>query len=194
MTMNSGGDAGAGSSRGRRSFIDGDSRFVGTYTTPNELQIEGQYEGTIDCSGLVLVGESADVNAHLTAGSVSVHGRLRGEVGCRGRFEIHPSGQVEAKVEAASIVVHDGAHFDGEMRMRTAGEAKIAEPAAASPELRPGRRTVSTEPSPLPRFQAEATRTNGRSNGGDHTSASEADRPGSSGQPSDPAARDQLPN
>jgi len=191
MTMISGSDVAAGSPRGRRSVIDADSRFSGTYTTPNDLQIDGQYEGTIDCVGLVLVTESADVNAHVTAGSVSVTGRLRGEVGCRGRFEILPSGQVDAKVEAAVIVVHDGARFDGEMRMRPPGAAERPdEPATVSTDLRPPRRTGSAEAGAIPRFHAETPRTNGRNVPAESQPPPDLDISSPHGHAVDPATKD----
>jgi len=191
MTMNSGSDVAAGSPRGRRSVIDADSRFSGTYTTPNDLQIDGQYEGTIDCVGLVMVTESADVNAHLTAGSVSVTGRLRGEVGCRGRFEILPSGQVDAKVEAAVIVVHDGARFDGEMRMRPPGGAETpGELSDVSTDPRPSRRAGGAEAGAMPRFHAETPRTNGRNVPAESQLPQDSEVNSSQARPADPATRD----
>jgi cytoskeletal protein CcmA (bactofilin family) len=188
MTMNASSDAAGRDSKGRRSIIDAESRFVGTYTTTNELQIEGQYEGTINCTGLVTVAESAEVDAQVTAGAVAVEGRLRGDVGCRGRFEIFPSGQVEAKVEAASIVVHDGARFDGEMRMRAADENKATEGSATSVEPRPGRRTSHAETAGLPRLHAESPPANGRSSSGATDAQPDSELTSSSGQPTDPAA------
>jgi cytoskeletal protein CcmA (bactofilin family) len=163
MTMNSGGDASRSNSAGRQSLIDADSRFVGTYTTPNDLRIEGQYEGTIECAGLVLVAESADVNAQLTAGSVSVQGRLRGDIGCRGRFEIQATGQVEAKVVATAIVVHDGARFEGEMHMHAPDQTVESTAAAAvSTDPRPPRRSGATESGGVSRFAPEPPKPNGR--------------------------------
>jgi cytoskeletal protein CcmA (bactofilin family) len=187
MTMDGGSGAAGSNSKGRRSIIDAESRFVGTYTTTNELQIEGQYEGTINCTGLVTVSESAEVDAQVTAGAVAVEGRLRGDVGCRGRFEIFPSGQVEAKVEAGSIVVHDGARFDGEMRMRAADDDKGTE-GSTSVEPRPGRRTSHTETAGFPRLHAESPPANGRSSSGATDAQTDSELSGSSGQPADPAS------
>jgi len=189
MTMNSGSDAARGNST-RRSVIDSESRFVGTYTTSNELQIEGQYEGTINCAGTVTVSESAEVDAHVTAGAVAVEGRLRGDVGCRGRFEIFPTGQVEAKVEAASIVVHDGARFEGEMRMRAADENTGEEGSTTSVEPRPGRRATHAETAGLPRLHAESPRANGRNSSGVADAQADRELTGSSGPPADPAPGD----
>jgi cytoskeletal protein CcmA (bactofilin family) len=149
-----------GGSRRIRSVIDPDSRFVGSYSTPNELQIEGQYEGTIDCSGLLVIAETADVNAQVTAGSVSVQGHLRGEIGCREKFEILPDGRVEGKIDAAVIVVHEGARMEGEIHMRS-GSERGSERGGAAAQPR-SRRTSDADSGMVTRTQSESSRSNGR--------------------------------
>src|SRR6266567_988340 len=143
MTMYTGADDGPGSTGRRQSFIDRDSHFSGTHTTPNDFRVEGHFDGTIDCAGSLIVAESADVNARVTAGSISVAGHLQGDIGCRGRFEILATGRVEARVQAVTIVVHEGARYEGEMRMRPEGSSDRSGESAATKreDARPARRT-----------------------------------------------------
>lgn len=183
MTMNSGADFAAGGSRSRRSLIDADSHFIGTYTTPNDLQIEGHYEGTIDCAGALVVAESADVNAQITAGAVSVVGHLQGEIGCRGRFEILPTGRVEARVVAGTIVVHEGARYQGELRMQSAaGEMSGERTPSGRAESRTPRRATLPEVRTVPPL-TEGGRSNGRNLAGETATEAESDRGGLPGRP-----------
>lgn len=176
MTMNSGADLALGRSDGRRSLIDADSHFVGTYTTPNDLQIDGRYEGTIECAGALVVAGSADVNAQITAGAVSVVGHLQGEIGCRGRFEILPTGRVEARVVAGTIVIHDGARYQGEMRMRSAGDREAESGTSGRSDARPIRRSGSPESRVTPPLSPESSRSNGRGSREETGAPGETDR------------------
>jgi cytoskeletal protein CcmA (bactofilin family) len=148
----------------RQSFIDRDSRFTGTHTTPNDLRVEGRFDGTIECTGTLIVAESADVNAQVTAGSVSVAGHLQGDIGCRGRFEILPTGRVEARVQAATIVVQEGARYEGEMHMGSVVPASESESQSLEKrsEPRQARRTTAASSAAVPSFTVNAGRGNGR--------------------------------
>ncbi|MGI8552272.1 MAG: bactofilin family protein [Dehalococcoidia bacterium] len=188
MTMVSGAGESLARSNTRQSFIDRDSHFNGTYTTPNDLHVEGRYEGEIQCEGTLVVAESADVNARIVAGNITVAGRLQGEIGCRSRFEILPTGRVGARVLAGTIVVHEGARYEGELRMR--GE-ETAEPAARAGSLRPAaaasparRRSGPFEGTDVPAFPPTtppssppvAPRSNGRAQAEEGTAQAPADR------------------
>jgi cytoskeletal protein CcmA (bactofilin family) len=167
----------------RQSFIDRDSHFSGTHATPNDLRVEGRFDGTIECTGTLIVAESADVNAQVTAGSVSVAGHLQGDIGCRGRFEILPTGRVEARVQAATIVVQEGARYEGEMRMGSTPAAAGAENHSGEkrPEHRPARRPTPPASGEVPSFTVNAGRSNGRPTSDDATPLPVADRIGSPG-------------
>jgi cytoskeletal protein CcmA (bactofilin family) len=181
MTMNNSADVGGG---GRRSFIDSDSHFVGTYTTPNDLHIEGRYEGTIECAGALHIAEDADVNAQVSAGSISILGHLQGEIACRGRFEILPTGRVQARIVTGTIVVHEGAQYQGEMRMRSGeGDQAAERPAPARTEPRPSRRQAPGPSSDVPNYLGGGARANGHTVGDEAANPAESDAPRSQGRP-----------
>jgi cytoskeletal protein CcmA (bactofilin family) len=185
MTMSSGADAREG---GRRSFIDSESHFVGTYTTPNDLHIEGRYEGTIECAGALHIAEDADVNAQVSAGSISIRGRLQGEISCRGRFEILPTGRVQARIVTGTIVVHEGAQYQGEMRMRSdAGDVAAERPTPARPESRSPRRQSPGATTDVPAYLGGGGRTNGHGLTDEAAKAAESDTPRTPGRPAPPA-------
>ncbi|MDQ4077730.1 MAG: polymer-forming cytoskeletal protein [Chloroflexota bacterium] len=104
------------------SRIDQYSHFDGTYTTAQDLHIEGTLEGEIRCEGTVTVAEGASVNATVQARHVILAGSAEGTIECGERFLIQPSGEMRGRVRAASLVVEEGAFFEGEFRMAT-GEA-----------------------------------------------------------------------
>ena len=179
MTTNSTANNPLSRSGTRLSFIDRDSHFSGTYMTPNDLHIEGRYEGEIECEGTVVIAESAEVDARVSAGSITTAGHLQGEIGCRGRFEILPQGRVNARVVAGAIVVHEGAHFEGELHMRQEGSTDTT-PApgvrngTAAARRRPATRGDAEE---VPAFLAGSAPVNGRAQTQPGASPSLSDRP-----------------
>ncbi len=105
------------SGNGTTSLIDHDSFFNGTYRSPHDLRIEGEFEGEIHCEGTVIVAERARVSGTINAGSVLISGSVAGHVSCADRFEVLSAGQVAAAVRAGTVVIREGAVYEGEMRM-----------------------------------------------------------------------------
>jgi len=123
------------------SIVDRDSHFDGLYKTEQNLTVEGQAEGEIQCQGTLTVEQGARVKAKVTARNVSVAGELEGEVTCQDVFKITPSGQVQATVTASRLIVEEGGFYNGEFKMTKAdpapssartGGASIDPPPAAS--------------------------------------------------------------
>jgi cytoskeletal protein CcmA (bactofilin family) len=123
------------------SMVDRDSHFDGLYKTEQNLTVEGQAEGEIQCQGTLTVEQGARVKAKVTARNVTVAGELEGEVTCQDVFKITPSGQVEATVTASRLIVQEGGFYNGEFKMtkasptppsgRTSNTGLDAQPAAA---------------------------------------------------------------
>ncbi len=100
-----------------QSIVDRDSHFDGLYKTEQNLTVEGQAEGEIQCQGILTVEQGARVKAKVTARNVTVAGELEGEVTCQDVFKITPSGQVEATVTASRLIVEEGGFYNGEFKM-----------------------------------------------------------------------------
>ncbi len=115
------------------SLIDRESHFSGTYRTPDNLRIEGRYEGEIACTGTVFIGETATVNARIAAGNVTIAGQFDGEIVCESRFEVLRTGRVSGSVNATITVVHEGAFYQGELRMTRVGASEQGRQSASGP-------------------------------------------------------------
>lgn len=104
------------------SLVDSDSHFDGLYKTQQNLKVEGQAEGEIQCQGTLTVEQGARVKAKVTARNVTVAGDLEGEVVCQEVFKITPTGQVEATVTAGRLIVQEGGFYNGEFVMTKADD------------------------------------------------------------------------
>lgn len=120
------------------SLIDRYSSIEGTFTTSRDVRVEGVVRGQLACQGLLYIAEGADVDASVDAASITVAGKLHGDVTCRGRLQITSTGRVSATVTTDTLVIDEGAFYEGDLTMQTAGArrsgggAPFGEPEAPS--------------------------------------------------------------
>jgi cytoskeletal protein CcmA (bactofilin family) len=79
-----------------------------------DLQIDGNVEGTIDLQGQKLtVGRSGQLNCRVDAREVLVYGKVVGNLRASDLIEIKRDASVVGDIRAARISIEDGAHFKG---------------------------------------------------------------------------------
>jgi cytoskeletal protein CcmA (bactofilin family) len=116
-------------------LIGSGTEFEGTLKTRAGLRIEGQFKGTIDCQGDIVIGKSGVVRSQVSARNVTIAGKLFGEVTARERLTILAPGELEGNIAAATLVIEDGAKFNGTSRMNRAEKDDAGRPQrTAKPE------------------------------------------------------------
>jgi cytoskeletal protein CcmA (bactofilin family) len=86
----------------------------------NELQIDGEVEGTIDSPGKLSIGEHAQIKGEIRAKSVNVRGNVEGDIIATERCELQAGCTLHGDIEAPRLVVDENAAF--------VGSAKVAMP------------------------------------------------------------------
>ncbi|SRR5712692_1171036 len=90
----------------------------GEITGNEDLQIDGQIEGSVSLGGHRLtVGRGAKVKAEIVAREVVVHGNVSGDLRARDRVEIKKDGSVVGDLTTARIMIEDGAYFKGHIEI-----------------------------------------------------------------------------
>ena len=56
------------------------SVMEGTLSSKGNVRLDGDFKGTLDISGNVLVGETAKINADIDARNISIAGAVRGNI------------------------------------------------------------------------------------------------------------------
>jgi cytoskeletal protein CcmA (bactofilin family) len=103
------------------SLIGEHTTFEGTLKTEGSVRLLGSIQGEIESKSTIIVEEKAHVTARLTAQQVTVSGHVDGQIFCVGRVEIRPTGRVTGEISAGALIVQEGAYFDGNSKMATAG-------------------------------------------------------------------------
>jgi cytoskeletal protein CcmA (bactofilin family) len=115
-----------GSDRMSPSIIGEDLTVTGNVLSRGEVQVDGQIQGDVHCSSLI-VGEKAQITGGIVAEDVVVRGRVMGSV--RGmRVTLQASSHVEGDVFHQSLAIEQGAYFEGKSR-------RSEDPIATAPKL-----------------------------------------------------------
>lgn len=91
--------------------------FQGHLKSEGNVRIDGYFDGSIETTGNVIVGESAKVVADITASNVQVWGAVKGSIAASGRLEILPTGRVWGEIAATSLLIDEGGLFRGKSVM-----------------------------------------------------------------------------
>jgi cytoskeletal protein CcmA (bactofilin family) len=96
--------------------------FQGHMKAEGNVRVDGYFEGSLETSGNVIVGDAAKVSADITASNVQVWGAVKGNITAAGRLEILPSGRVWGDIKVTSLLIDEGGLFRG--KSVAAGEEK----------------------------------------------------------------------
>ena len=96
------------------SVIGTDLNVIGNLQSKGEIQIEGQVQGDVLASRIV-IGPNAKITGGLVADDIVVQGTVQGSI--RGlRVTLQANSKVEGDVFHQSLAIEQGAYFEGKSR------------------------------------------------------------------------------
>lgn len=136
-------------------IIGPNAHFRGDIQSDGGMRIDGIFEGNVEVSGNLVIGESAKVIAEITAKNVSISGAIKGNVNGN-RVEILETGRVWGDLTINSLLLNEGAYFRGRTMMHGDLEPPMIEPPkkSAQAEKKPAEaeetraKIVDVEPKP----------------------------------------------
>jgi cytoskeletal protein CcmA (bactofilin family) len=115
-----------GADRMAPSIIGEDLTVTGNVLSKGEVQVDGQIQGDVHCSSLI-VGEKAQITGGIVAEDVVVRGQVMGSI--RGvRVTLQSSSHVEGDIFHQSLAIEQGAFFEGKSR-------RSEDPIASAPKI-----------------------------------------------------------
>ena len=106
-----------GNATGSTSLLSKEVKIEGDIQGSENLQVEGQFKGSIKLAGDVYVGPTGVVEADVEADNVVIQGRISGNVTARQQLQIQSSGRLVGDCSAQSIDIKEGALFEGRSKM-----------------------------------------------------------------------------
>ena len=116
----------------------------GEISSPNDIRVDGTFEGKIQSKGRVVVGEKAVINGDIICDNVDFWGKVNGSLFVKDTLSLKNGCSVNGDLHVKRLVVELGARFDGNCKMLADGEfekltgtAAPARPAVSSPAPQP---------------------------------------------------------
>lgn len=103
----------------------------GEINSPNDIRIDGVFEGKIFSKGRVVVGEKAEIKGDIVCDNVDFWGKMTGSLFVRDTLTLKDTCSVNGDLHVQRLVVELGAHFNGTCKMLKEGEFEhVSKPAA----------------------------------------------------------------
>ncbi|MDZ4767561.1 MAG: polymer-forming cytoskeletal protein [Chloroflexota bacterium] len=101
---------------GFETVLGANSILEGHLRSSANVRLDGNFSGTLEISGNVLVGETARINADVNARNISIAGAVRGNVSGK-KVQILRTGRVWGDIHAEALTTEEGAFIDGKITM-----------------------------------------------------------------------------
>lgn len=111
---------------GKSSFLGPGCVFEGEFNGDGSFECSGDFEGTIDIAGDLVIGHGGNARAELKARRITIEGHLRGDATGTEKVEVGATGHVEGDVRAPAVQFAEGASFEGNVEMRRGKAAAAA--------------------------------------------------------------------
>jgi cytoskeletal protein CcmA (bactofilin family) len=99
----------------------------GTIQSDGGIRIDGVFQGELETTGNLIIGESAKVVAEIEAHNVSVAGAVKGNISGN-KVEILETGRVWGDLTVNSLLLNEGAYLRGQTMMHADIEPPMIEP------------------------------------------------------------------
>jgi len=96
-----------------KTIIGKSSTFNGNLSFRDSLKINGNFIGSINSSGILIIGEGALVQANVVAKIVIINGTIKGDVFAEEKVEMFSTGRVYGNIKAKKVKISDGVIFNG---------------------------------------------------------------------------------
>lgn len=97
--------------------IGKNTELKGTIKSTGTVRVDGTFEGEIETTSDLVIGEEGIVRAQVKAVTVIIAGNLEGDIDCQGRLELVPTGTLVGNAKAGILVIEEGATFKGQIEM-----------------------------------------------------------------------------
>jgi cytoskeletal protein CcmA (bactofilin family) len=94
---------------------------VGNVKGSHNLFLNGEFEGTIELTALLLVGKTGRLKGEVKAEYVIIEGEVEGKVMANEKVELLEGGKYKGEILAPSVMISDKAFFDGAVKMMKEG-------------------------------------------------------------------------
>lgn len=121
---------------GFETVLGANSVIEGKLSSKGNVRLDGQFSGTLEINGNVLVGETARIHADIDARNISIAGAVRGNVSGN-KVQLLRTGRIWGDIKARALTTEEGAFIDGKITMTGHAAMQQTEEEQNPPEVVP---------------------------------------------------------
>jgi cytoskeletal protein CcmA (bactofilin family) len=106
------GNNGSPSSKNTINSLGFGTRLEGTLSADNDIRIDGELVGLLNCKGKVIIGAKGFVDGELNCQNAVVEGKFKGKLKVHELLNVRDSAQVHGDVSTKQLLVQSGAIFN----------------------------------------------------------------------------------
>jgi cytoskeletal protein CcmA (bactofilin family) len=81
------------------------------------LRIDGDFDGSINCPGTLVVGKDGVVKADVTVNNAVIGGKVNGNIDAKEKIELQAGSRLEGDIKTTRLVIDEGVFFEGSCKM-----------------------------------------------------------------------------
>ena len=89
----------------------------GNIKAENDIRIDGEIEGKIDCKRKVTIGPSGSCNGDILCQNADIYGKLEGNINTEDTLTLKQTAKLNGDVKTQTLVIEPGATFTGSCSM-----------------------------------------------------------------------------
>ena len=98
------------------------TKINGKFEVDVKLHIDGEIEGTIESSNVVVIGSKGIVNGEIFAEKLVVSGELEGNADCKD-IEILTGGKIIGEITSSNLVIESHGFFEGTSKVKVESDS-----------------------------------------------------------------------
>ena len=103
------------------------SKIVGKIFADSDFRIDGEVEGTITCSGKVVIGQKGVLKGSISCTNAEIIGTVEGDIVVSETLSLRGTAVIKGDVKTKLLMVEPNAVFNGTCSMRDAENSTIVE-------------------------------------------------------------------
>ena len=111
--------------------------------TDGTLRIDGEFEGTVNCPGTLIIGKGGKVKANVTVRNAVVGGTVIGNIDAKEKIELQAGSHLEGDIKTTRLVIDEGVFFEGNCKMSPDSKPHQSAPAPPAGEKKNPQPTVT---------------------------------------------------
>ena len=102
--------------------VEKNTTFVGNFVSESDFRIDGNFEGSIETKGKVVIGKNGSIQGTIVCFSADIEGKFTGTIQVKDLLSVGSTGSVEGDVSISKLIVESGAIFNAKSSMKEQGE------------------------------------------------------------------------